>query len=131
MSYDYPEIGEAIVIHDMLIQEFGGAPGIRDEGALAAALMRPQLGYYDSLVEEAAALLESLANNHPFVDGNKRTALAVTDTFLHLNDYFIDCDSVETYEFLMGLFETRAFRFAQLRTWLAENVKPLPGIESV
>ena len=49
MSYDYPEIGEAIVIHDMLIQEFGGAPGIRDEGALAAALMRPQLGYYDSL----------------------------------------------------------------------------------
>ena len=128
MSYDYPEIGEAIVIHDMLIQEFGGAPGIRDEGALAAALMRPQLGYYDSLVDEAAALLESLANNHPFVDGNKRTALAVTDTFLHLNGYFIDCDSVETYEFLMGLFGRNSFRFAELRAWLEEHVRPLPGI---
>ncbi len=67
MSYDYPEIGEAIAIHDALIHELGGAPGLRDEGALAAALMRPQLGYYDSPIEEAAALLENLANNHPFV----------------------------------------------------------------
>lgn len=44
MSYDYPEIGEAIAIHDALIHELGGAPGLRDKGALAAALMRPQLG---------------------------------------------------------------------------------------
>ncbi|MDE0432064.1 MAG: type II toxin-antitoxin system death-on-curing family toxin [Caldilineaceae bacterium] len=45
------------------------------------------LGYDESLIEEAAALLESLANNDPFVDGNKRTAFAITDTFLHLNGY--------------------------------------------
>ena len=68
---------------------------MRDEGALASAIMRPQLGYYDSLIEEAAALLESLANNHPFVDGNKRTAVAVTDTFLRLNGHYIDCDNEE------------------------------------
>lgn len=128
MSYDFPDLGEAIAIHDALIHEFGGAPGLRDEGALAAALMRPQLGYYNSLIEEAAALLESLANNHPFVDGNKRTAFAVTDTFLQLNGYYIDCDSRETYDLFMRLFETHAFRFAQLRTWLEENVKPLPAI---
>ena len=127
MNYVYPEIGEAIIIHDALIREFGGAMGIRDEGALAAALMRPQLGYYDSLIEEAAALLESLANNHPFVDGNKRTALAVTDTFLHLNGYFIDCDSVEAYEFFMRLFEMNSFRFAQLIPWLEEKARRLPG----
>ena len=85
MNYNYPEIGEAIAIHDALIREFGGSMGIRDEGALASALMRPQLGYYDSLIEEAAALMESLANNHPFVDGNKRVAFFVTDAFLRLN----------------------------------------------
>ena len=85
MTRVYPEIGEAIAIHDALIGEFGGTPGIRDEGALASAIMRPQLGYYDSLVEEAAALMESLANNHPFVDGNKRAAFFVTDAFLRLN----------------------------------------------
>ena len=81
MKYNYLEIGEAIAIHDVLIDEFGGSMGIRDEGALASAIMRPQLGYYDGLIEEAAALMESLANNHPFVDGNKRTAFAVTDAF--------------------------------------------------
>ena len=128
MNFDYPDIGEAIAIHDALIYEFGGTMGVRDEGALASAIMRPQLGYYDSLIEEAAALLESLANNHPFVDGNKRTAVAVTDTFLRLNGHFIDCDSVETYSFFMRLFEEGSFRFAQLHDWLKESVRPLPGL---
>lgn len=129
MNYVYPEIGEAIAIHDALIREFGGTMGIRDEGALAASLMRPQLGYYESLIEEAAALMESLANNHPFVDGNKRTAFAVTDAFLRLNGYFIDCDSVEAYEFFMRLFEKNSFRFAQLCPWLEEKVRPLTGTD--
>ena len=57
-------------MHDALVNVFGGTSGIRDEGALASALMRPQLGYYESLIQEAAALMESLANNHAFVDGN-------------------------------------------------------------
>lgn len=57
MSYNCPEIGEAITIHVALVHEFGGAPGLRDEGALAAALMRPQLGYHDSLTEEPAAFV--------------------------------------------------------------------------
>ena len=128
MSFDYPQIGEAIAIHDALIHEFGGALGLRDEGALASAIMRPQLGYYDSLIEEAAALMESLANNHPFVDGNKRVAFAVTDIFLRLNGHFIDCDSVEAYEFFMRMFETNSFRFAQLCPWLEERIKSLSAI---
>ena len=128
MTRVYPEIGEAIAIHDALIGEFGGTPGIRDEGALASAIMRPQLGYYDSLVEEAAALMESLANNHPFVDGNKRAAFFVTDAFLRLNGHFIDGDSVETNELFMRLFQTRSFRFAQLHAWLQQSVRPLPRL---
>ena len=61
-------------MHEALINVFGGSSGIRDEGALASALIRPQLGYYNSLTQEAAALMESLANNHPFIDGKKRVA---------------------------------------------------------
>ena len=128
MSYDYPEIGEAIAIHDALIQEFGGSMGMRDEGALASALMRPQLEYYESLIEKAAALVESLANNHPFVDGNKRMAVAITDTFLRLNSYFIDYESGEAYEFLMRLVEMNSFLLAQLCAWLEEKVRPLRGV---
>lgn len=112
-------------MHEALIAAFGGTTGIRDEGALAAALMRPQLGYYDDLVQEAAALMESLANNHAFIDGNKRVAFFVTDTFLRMNGRFIDCGNEEAYAFFMRLFETGAFRFTELHSWLAVNVRSL------
>ena len=127
MTHDFPTIEEVIEFHDALISEFGGATGVRDEGALASAIMRPQMGYYDTLIEEAAALMESLAMNHPFVDGNKRTAFAVTEAFLRMNGYFIDCDSDEAYAFFMQLFETNSFRFAELAAWLEEHFRPLPG----
>ena len=89
--------------------------------------MRPQVGYYDGLIQEAAALMESLANNHPFFDGNKRVAFFVTDAFLRLNGRFIDCNNIEAYDFFMGLFETGSFRFAELEAWLSEKVEPKPG----
>lgn len=127
MSHNFPTILEVVTIHSVLIEEFGGTTGIRDQGALASALMRPQLGYYDGLIEEAAALMESLANNHPFVDGNKRVAFFVTDAFLRLNGQYIDCDSLEAFEFFMRLFETESFRYAALLPWLEAKVQPLPG----
>ncbi len=127
MNHDFPTIEEIVAIHDVAIREFGGSTGLRDIAALDSALMRPQLGYYDSLIEEASALMESLAMNHPFVDGNKRTAFYATDTFLRKNGSFIDCDNDEAYEFFMHLFETNSFRFAELHEWLEEHIKPLPG----
>lgn len=72
---------------------YGGASGLRDAGALESALHRPQTGYYDTLIHEAAALIESLVQNRPFVDGNKRVAFAVTDVFLRINGYQITADS--------------------------------------
>ena len=72
-------------MHADQIERYGGSPGIRDPGILEAALFRPQTGYYADLIEEAAALWESLAQNHPFIDGNKRTAFAATYTFLAIN----------------------------------------------
>ena len=127
MNHDFPTLEEAVAIHDAAVNEFGGALGIRDEGALASAIMRPQIGYYEGLIEEAAALMESLAMNHPFLDGNKRTAFYVTDTFLRKNGSFIDCDNDEAHRFFMSLFETNSFRKAELAVWLEEHVRPLDG----
>jgi death-on-curing protein len=124
MSRVFPSTEEVIVTHDTVISLWGGSLGLRDPGALESALFRPQMGYYDGLIEEAAALMESLAMNHPFVDGNKRVAFAVTEVFLGLNGYFIDCNSDEAYDHFMRLFDTNSFRFAELKTWLEEKVKP-------
>ncbi len=125
MTRNFPTVQEAVDIHDDLTRQFGGESGLRDAGALESAIMRPQIGYYDGIIEEAAALMESLAMNHPFVDGNKRVAFAVTEIFLRMNGHFIDCDSPEAYNYFMELFDTNSFRFPQLSNWLAEKMKPL------
>ena len=70
--------------------------------------------------------MESLFNNHPFVDGNKRTATAATEIFLNLNGYFISCDDFQAYEFFMELFDEKAVQFANLLPWLEEHIRPLP-----
>ncbi len=127
MTRSFPTIEEVVAIHDDLLTQFGGSPGVRDWGALESAVMRPQMGYYEGLLDEAAAMLESLAMNHPFVDGNKRTAVGATDAFLGLNGHFIDCDSRAAYGHFMGLFEANTFRFTELRAWLEGHVGPLPG----
>jgi death on curing protein len=126
--HEYPTLLELLAMHDVLLVEFGGRPGIRDVGALDAALMRPQLGYYDSLLEEAAALMEGLAMNQAFVDGNKRLAFFATDTFLRMNGRWIDVDSEEAYAFLMERFERNEFRFRSLHAWLEGVVKPLDDV---
>ena len=125
MMHEFPTIGEVVTIHKIVVSEFGGSQGLRDTGALESALLRPQLGYYNDLLEEAAALMESLAMNHPFVDGNKRTAFFATDAFLRMNGQFIDCDDQDAYDFFMQLFETHSFRFDQLHDWLERHDQPL------
>jgi death on curing protein len=82
---DYLTVAEALATHADQIERYGGAHGVRDLGLLDAALFRPQTGYYADPIEETAALWESMSQNHPFVDGNKRTAFAVTCTFLAIN----------------------------------------------
>ena len=82
---DYLTTGDVLSIHQDQIRRCGGAAGVRDQGLLEAAVFRPQSGYYADLIEEAAALWESLSQNHPFFDGNKRTAFAATYTFPRVN----------------------------------------------
>jgi death-on-curing protein len=125
----YPTIHDVTAIHARLITRFGGSEGIRDRGALEAALARPQSGYYTDLVQEAAALWESLSQNHPFVDGNKRVAVTVTAAFLRVNGYRLEFEDNDAFSFLTGLYETGRVRFEELDGWLRRHVVPgsLPG----
>jgi death-on-curing protein len=118
---DYLTIADVLAIHADQISRYGGADGLRDMGQLEAALFRPQTGYYDDLIAEAAALWESLSQNHPFVDGNKRVSFASMYTFLAINGVDLIADPDETYEFLIDLYETREFRFEVLEAWLRSH----------
>lgn len=82
---DYLTVTEVLAIQRDQIGRYGGMHGLRDQGQLEAAVFGPQTGYYPDVVAEAAALWESLSQNHPFIDGNKRTAFASMYTFLAIN----------------------------------------------
>lgn len=91
----YLTVAEVLAIHHRQIESYGGTHGVRDVGALEAAVFRPQTGYYTSLAEEAAGLMESLANNHPFLDGNKRVAFDASHPFVLMNGFTIEADPEE------------------------------------
>lgn len=122
---DYLTMAEVLAIHHDQIERYGGSHGLRDQGLLEAALYRPQTGYYADLIEEAAALWESLAQNHAFIDGNKRVAFASTYTFLVINGVRLTADAEQTYSFVIGLYEANKFSFADLVPWLRSHVAPL------
>ncbi len=95
----YPTLDEALFVHERLIEGFGGVAGVLDLGLLEAALVRPRSGFYETLSMQAAALMQSLACNHAFVDGNKRVAFALTAVFLRTNGYrlVVDADTAERF----------------------------------
>jgi death on curing protein len=121
---EYVTTADVLFFHKQLIERYGGASGLRDAGALESALHRPQTGYYDTLIHEAAALFESLVQNHPFVDGNKRVAFAVVDIFLRINGYSITLDSKAIYQYMIKLFEAHSFDMEHLVPWLQEVARP-------
>ncbi len=123
----YPTVAEAIEIHRQLVEEFGGSFGLRHQGRLEAAIFRPQIGYYNDLCEEAAALMESLANKHAFVDGNKPASFAIADTFLRLNGFYLEVDPLKARKLMTEAIARREFRFAAIRDWIRANLRQLPG----
>ncbi len=120
MQRDYLTVADVLGMHTVLMQRYGGAGGVRDPGALEAALFRPQTGYYADIIAEAAALLESLAINHPFVDGNKRIAFAAADVFLRINGWCLKRSSMVIHKEMLQLFEDGTFDIAHLEPWLRE-----------
>lgn len=117
---EYVTTADALFFHKQLIERYGGAPGIRDVGALESALHRPRTGYYDTIIHEAAALLESLVQNHPFIDGNKRTAFAVVDVFLRINGHTLTAESGAVYARYIELLDQGTFDLGHLVPWLEE-----------
>src|SRR5271170_1474019 len=126
----YPTVAETIETHRLLIEEFGGLDGIRDMGLLESAVLRAQNGYYSGLIEEASALMESLANNHAFIDGNKRVSFVMTDAMLRVNGYFSDVEPFEAHKLITEAMEKTSFRFPLIRDWMASIVKSLIVEES-
>ena len=119
---DYLTVAEVLAMHTDQIERYGGAHGVKDPGLLEAALYRPQTGYYADLIEEAAALWESLAQNHAFIDGNKRTAFAAMYTFLAINGARFTAGAEETYDFVAALYDDNQFSFDRLVPWLLNHV---------
>lgn len=119
----YLTTAEILTMHYILIERYGGSHGVRDPGALDAALYRPQSGYYGDIIQEASALWESITVNHPFIDGNKRIGFAAVDTFLRINGYRIISGSDDIWSFIDGLLEDNIFEYDRLEAWLRENTE--------
>lgn len=122
---DYLTIAEVYRMQHRLIEMFGGLHGVRDKGAVEAAVFRPQTGCYNAIEEEAAALMESLGNNHGFLDGNKRIAFTAADVFLRRNGFYIEVEGQDGYAFIDGSITRHEFRFVQILDWLRQHIKPL------
>jgi len=118
---------EVVLIHDILIERFGGSIGIRDNDALESAINRPFSTFdgkdlYPEAVDKAAAILESLVTNHPFVDGNKRIGYVMMRLFLLQNDLDIIATQDEKYELVMAVAKTE-FKFEDIKGWLQERIR--------
>jgi death-on-curing protein len=119
----YLTVGEILQIHHQQIADYGGVHGLRDRALLESAVFRPQIGYYNTIAEEAAALMESLANNHPFLDGNKRVAFAAAHTFLLVNGCDLDVQPLAAYEFIMQSISRGQFRFGPILEWINDHIR--------
>ena len=119
---------EIVELHTLVIQQSGGGQDIRDQGALESAISQPQMTFggkdlYPNTIEKASALGFSLILNHPFLDGNKRTAHAAMETFLILNGWEIQATVDEQENIILGVASGEISReiFTQ---WLKEHTKP-------
>lgn len=119
----FPTFEECLSLHGELLKRFGGQGGIRDPGLLESALARPRSGYYAALSEQAAALLQSLAMNPAFVDGNKRVAFALTAIFLRMNGYRIEVSAEAGEAFLIGKVIEGKAGLPEITGWLEEHMR--------
>lgn len=125
MRYLNPE--QVLFIHARLIAETGGEHGLRDLGLLQSAVSRPQAVFdgnelYPDIVHKAAALLDSLINNHPFVDGNKRTGITATAMFLQMNEYSLTASNQDVVSFVLSLASGKQ-SIQTIAEWLRQHSK--------
>jgi len=121
-------LDEVLALHDDLIERYGGASGIRDLNLLSSALGTPQATFegqflHESLPEMAAAYLFHLAKNHPFIDGNKRTALAASLAFLWLNDVRIAAEEGDLFDLVLAVADGKSTK-AQAAVFIERHAEP-------
>lgn len=119
----FPTLSETVELHSRLIDRFGGKPGVRDLGLLDSALWRPQTGYYNTLSLQAAALLQSLTQNHAFIDGNKRVAFATTAIFLRMNGYRLKVDADNGELFMIETVIKNKASIEAIAVWLEQHMQ--------
>lgn len=120
---------QVLAIHDQMVKRFGGSHGIRDIGLVESAVGRPRATYdgvdlYKNIFDKAAALLQSLLKNHPFVDGNKRTALTSGGIFLKMNGYDLKNYHEEEVEFGVAV-GNQHLSIEEISLWLKKHSKKL------
>lgn len=121
-------VEQVLFLHARLIEETGGAHGVRDLSLLELAVARPWATFgsrdlYPDLFSKAAALLDSLIHNHPFVDGNKRTGIAAAALFLRQNSYRLTATNEELEEFTLLVAESRP-GISEIAAWLKTHTAP-------
>ena len=121
-------LDEVLAIHADQIRRYGGSHGVRDLGLLSSAVAMPQASFggvylHTSLAEMAAAYLFHIAQNHPFVDGNKRAALAAAFAFIWLNDRRLEAGEDELTELVMGIAAGRLSK-ADAAVFINGHVRP-------
>lgn len=120
---------QVLFIHNLVVQKTGGSHGVRDLSMLLSALGRPQASFdgrdlYEDLFIKAAALLDSLIRNHPFVDGNKRVTIVSTALFLQKNGYSLSVDNEELVQFALDCAQSKN-SLKEITTWLERNTEPI------
>ncbi len=123
----FPSKADVLQIHEDQIASFGGTNGVRDTGLLESAIAQPQATFGGQLLHptiptQAAAYLYHLAMNHPFIDGNKRTAFAVMDSFLRANDYRLNLTDEQAYGLVIRVVQEQISK-AELSDYLKQVVK--------
>jgi death-on-curing protein len=108
-----------------MVRKLGEIQGLRGSGALHSAVGRLESGYYADAIEEAAALFESLSQNHTFLDGNKRTAITATGLFLLLNGFRLLFEDLEAYNWLIGLYEAGRVNKSTIEPWLRQHAEQI------
>lgn len=123
---EFLEVSDVLEMHQVLIEQLGGTPGVRDEGLLDSALSQPKATFFGELLhptiyEQAAAYLYHLSQNHPFIDGNKRTAYGAMEAFLRLNGYNLALLDEEVYDLVMQVAQGQMSK-EELGAYLSQHL---------
>lgn len=122
---EYLSISEVLELQNNTIKKHGGKSGVRDMGLLESALLRCQSGYYSTLAEQGASLLQSLCMNHCFIDGNKRVALLSTIVFFKMNGYNLKATNKEIVSFIINDIIISKIEINQMTNWLSKKLSKM------